>query len=60
MFCVVGKNVFDGLIIEFCGTRHRVLILTSPSLEDVAKEEGPSLARKESEPWVRTKRSPLG
>lgn len=30
MFCVVGKNVFDGLIIEFCGTRHRELILTSP------------------------------
>jgi hypothetical protein len=30
MFCVVGKDVFDGLIIEFGGTRHRELILASP------------------------------
>lgn len=30
MFCVVGNDVFDGLIIEFGGTRHRELILTSP------------------------------
>jgi hypothetical protein len=27
MLCVVGKNVFDGLVIEFCGTWHRELIL---------------------------------
>lgn len=42
MFCAVGKNVFDGLIIEFGGTRHRELILTSPWR--ALQREGPSLA----------------
>lgn len=59
MFCVVGKDVFDGLTIEFGGTRHRELILTSPWR--ALQREGPSLANsKESDRWVRTKLSPFG